>query len=754
MLGVTVLLALGGPAVAQDEEPEAPAEPEEQAEQAEPEAPPEEAPPEEAAAPEAPEEGPHSFPVKGAPNPKLVREFGQAKPLTLNAVTDIGPLKASHWFKVAVDTDEPVVLRVGGLNTWGLAVSVFDDKGAQFSEGFSRSGRTSGWHGRVTAGTYYIRLAGEPNAPERTDEDEQEARKNAKLPPATELGTRPAIQVYVDAIGPGATPRRAAQLGLNFLQIDSPAWQNSQRCNGCHVQSQALMGFAVAKKNGYRVEARPALALGEFMTAQEATGTAELFGLLAIRYHTGGFAPERKAVLLERAKALIAYAAANGGYDGGDQLPIEAGEISGNSMAVQILSQALRFASKAERAGLEKARAGALALLKKKPSESVQDHALKIIAYVEAEEPASLIASERAALLRWQNKDGGFAEAGQPRDSSNAYGTGQALYALRLAGMATDEPAFTKAVKWLVTHQAWNGTWPLENTTCQSDISHAMWAVIGLAGSLQATLPVRVSAVVRDAKGGFVTDLKAADFTLGEDGATQEVIEFRKLTGDQSIVLVLDTSGSIKRALPTVVKAAGSFLDVLSPGDQVALEEFNSKPFPPGAFTKDRAALRGQLAGLKARGGTALYDAIGTALDHLRDRPEPRAIVMLTDGRDEDASGKKAGSRLRLGDIQARLKETGIPLYILGLGDGVEAEVLRKLAGASGGRAYIAPKPQDVEAIYRELAGSLRAQYVLKYNSSKPTADGKWRAIQVGVKRPGVKVEATSGYTATSGLLQ
>jgi VWFA-related protein len=389
----------------------------------------------------------------------------------------------------------------------------------------------------------------------------------------------------------------------------------------------------------------------------------------------------------------------------------------------------------------------------KAPEFTVQDRAMKIIAFAEAGLKGPPVAQELAGLLQMQNPDGGFGEnpGGGP---SNAYGTGQALYAMRLAGLASTDAAFSRAVKWLVLNQVWNGTWPLRKTECQSDIAHAMWAVIGLTGSLEATLPVRVTATVRDARGAYLADLKAGDFTVLEDGASQAITRFQATTGDLQVVLLLDTSGSIKPALPQVVQAAKSFLGLMAPGDRVALAAFASRPSQPGELTRNKAEVAASLDHLTARGGTALYDSVAVALERLRELPDPRAVVLLTDGRDEDASGKRAGSRATLAATLGRLREAGIPLYALGLGTGIDKSVLEKLAGASGGRAFLVPRASDLEAAYRALGTALRAQYAISYESTRATADGAWRAIRVEVARPGVTVEATKGYVASRDLLR
>jgi hypothetical protein len=49
------------------------------------------------------------------------------------------------------------------------------------------------------------------------------------------------------------SPRQAAQVGLEWLQSDAIAWQRANRCFGCHVQGQVIMGLSVAKVNQYTI---------------------------------------------------------------------------------------------------------------------------------------------------------------------------------------------------------------------------------------------------------------------------------------------------------------------------------------------------------------------------------------------------------------------------------------------------------------------------------------------------------------------
>lgn len=769
-LGATLISALAvsfvvmlsvGQAYFQDQDNPPPPEEEKAQEPPPPEPEPQEpVPPEEAAAQE--EDQIADIPTKGPPDSAAAANFKAAKPLAVNTTTDIDFTPGgTYWFKVVVEASEPVVLRVGGLNTWESEIAVYDSSGARFSPGKNRTQRPSGWHGKVAPGTYFARLKpveeATGNVPNLSTE-ESEARSKSKKPSPSELGTRPAITVMIDPPGPGETPRRAAQLGLDYLEIDSPAWQNKAACSGCHLQSQTLLGMAVAKKNGYKVQERAALALGEFIAHQFGENPSErgdhnIFDVMALRYYASGFNPSRRDLFVSAVKGIAASPPENFIFETQDKPPVEPGTLTGTAIATGFMAEALRAAPAQEQATLKPAHDRAYAYVKSAPPKTVQDRVMKIMAAVDSGEKGDRLSAEVNALLAMQQEDGGFGET-QGGGASNAYGTGQALYGLKLAGYSTEAPPFKAAVKWLVNHQLWNGTWPLLATKCESDIAHTMWAVIGLAGSLEAALPIRVTAVARDASGNYLSDLKKEDFSVSEDGAPQTVIQFRREAGDRSIVLIIDTSGSIRAALPGVVEAASTFLGLLSPSDRVSLEPFSTRVKPPSAFTTDHASVAAELKQLKAAGATALYDSIGVALTHLKDAPEPRAVVLLTDGRDEDATGKRAGSKATLSASLARLKEEGTPLFALGLGSGVEKEILTRLAGASGGRAFFAPTAKELDAVYRDLAGALKAQYVLVYNSTKPTADNKWRAIQVKVARPGAGVQATPGYTASRDLLQ
>ena len=54
-------------------------------------------------------------------------------------------------------------------------------------------------------------------------------------------------------------------------------------------------------------------------------------------------------------------------------------------------------------------------------------------------------------------------------------------------------------------------------------------------------------------------------------------------------------------------------------------------------------------------------------------------------------------------------------------------------------------------AAYDRIAEQIRAQYVLGYVSTNPAADGRWRKVDIRVRRPGsgqLRVRTRNGYFA------
>jgi Ca-activated chloride channel homolog len=77
--------------------------------------------------------------------------------------------------------------------------------------------------------------------------------------------------------------------------------------------------------------------------------------------------------------------------------------------------------------------------------------------------------------------------------------------------------------------------------------------------------------------------------------------------------------------------------------------------------------------------------------------------------------------------------------------------VLRKIAGLTGGRAYFPNSLNDLEQVWRDIAGAIRSQYTIGYHSSNPNRDGMFRKVKITASRnggQGLRVTTRDGYFA------
>jgi VWFA-related protein len=166
------------------------------------------------------------------------------------------------------------------------------------------------------------------------------------------------------------------------------------------------------------------------------------------------------------------------------------------------------------------------------------------------------------------------------------------------------------------------------------------------------------------------------------------------------------------------------------------------------AITTNRANSYEALAAYKAEGGTALYDALCDSLLMLKGLKGRRAVVVLSDGRDEDNPGTGPGSLRVWEDVLRLLQDQDVTFFPVGLGPRIDQDRLSLLATFSGGEVYF---PQDVEQLraqFERITENLRHRYIVGYTSTNPVRDGKWRAVEIRPRAPGVRITSRKGYFA------
>jgi VWFA-related protein len=280
----------------------------------------------------------------------------------------------------------------------------------------------------------------------------------------------------------------------------------------------------------------------------------------------------------------------------------------------------------------------------------------------------------------------------------------------------------------------------------------------------------------------FVSDLKAEDIRVLEDGEPQEIFTFQtNIDLPLSLAILIDTSASEERTLPDEKEAARAFLEnVLRPNkDEAAVVSFTGETTLEQGFSGNLERLRraidhvefvppsGYIGGgvvvngtppisgtnQSLAGSTAIWDAvwataeelISTSAEHTR-----RAIILLTDGDD-------TSSRMKMHDAIERAQKADALIYAIGIGDRYTFNVnegdLRKIAEKTGGRAYFPRHERDLRDAFSQIQRDLREQYLVAYSPRNKARDGSYRRIEIQLVNPALrqrdlKLNYRAGYFA------
>jgi len=264
---------------------------------------------------------------------------------------------------------------------------------------------------------------------------------------------------------------------------------------------------------------------------------------------------------------------------------------------------------------------------------------------------------------------------------------------------------------------------------------------------------VVLNATVRDGKGRFAADLSEQDFQVYEDGARQTIRLFRHEDIPVTVGLVVDHSGSMRPKLADVIAAARTFVQSSSPDDQMFVVNFNEKValgLPDNLpFSNRPEDLGSAIANAPTTGRTALYDAVFEARKHLQTGSrEKKVLIVISDGGD-NASRHSQAEVLKMAEQSTTL------VYTIGIFDESDPDrnpdVLRRLAGVTGGEAFFPSEYSEVVAICERIARDIRNQYTIGYLSTSAARPGAFLSIRVAAGAAGhgkLSVRARSGYRA------
>lgn len=268
---------------------------------------------------------------------------------------------------------------------------------------------------------------------------------------------------------------------------------------------------------------------------------------------------------------------------------------------------------------------------------------------------------------------------------------------------------------------------------------------------------VLVNTTVTDPYNRLVTGLERENFRVFEDSQEQEVVHFSSEDVPISIGVVLDMSGSMSNKVDKARLATIQFYKTANPQDEFFLVSFDDRAQLMSGFTSSVEELQNRMMYARARGRTALLDAIYLGLSQMKGaRNTKRALLIISDGGDNH-------SRYNERDIKNFVREADVQLYAVGIYDplGNRSRTSEELNGPTmlaevtemtGGRAFPVENLNDLPDIAAKIGMELRNQYVLGYKPANMERDGKWRKIKIRLKPPKglppLNVYSRAGYYA------
>jgi Ca-activated chloride channel family protein len=264
---------------------------------------------------------------------------------------------------------------------------------------------------------------------------------------------------------------------------------------------------------------------------------------------------------------------------------------------------------------------------------------------------------------------------------------------------------------------------------------------------------VSVFTTVTDAQKRLVPDLQQSDFEVLDNDKPQSLTYFQNETQPITVVVMLDTSGSMTLTLDLLRAAAEQFVLRLLPADKAKAGAFNDKIQIKGTqFINDRDQLVTDIKDLDYGNGTRLWDALAVSEDELKGVDGRKVILVFTDGDDTESHNASLGKVID----RARVEE--VMIYAIGL----ESQYfngqrmvrskpdsgLRKVADETGGGYFELSKTADLAPTFTRVAQELHSQYVLGF---APTVlDGKVHKLAVRVKQTGMTARARRSYLAAA----
>ena len=253
--------------------------------------------------------------------------------------------------------------------------------------------------------------------------------------------------------------------------------------------------------------------------------------------------------------------------------------------------------------------------------------------------------------------------------------------------------------------------------------------------------PVLINASVLDRSGHPVNGLHAAEFHVLEAGVEQRIVSFNQGDMPVSIVLLVDTSRSMRKLIGRSAEAVSSILKTSNAEDEYSVVEFSDRPWLALGWTKDANRVTDCLMHAEARGSTALLDAVlfGGAVAG-RAANARRILIVISDGIDNHSRRSIAGVRKYLLEADVMVYSVDLMndegLWMQTEWDADGPALLETICEAGGGRRLAVEQYTNLSEAIEEVGREIRNQYILGYQASALRKPGKYHAVDLRLSRP------------------
>jgi Ca-activated chloride channel homolog len=257
---------------------------------------------------------------------------------------------------------------------------------------------------------------------------------------------------------------------------------------------------------------------------------------------------------------------------------------------------------------------------------------------------------------------------------------------------------------------------------------------------------VLLEASVQDKRGRFVKDIDGSAFSVFEDGVKQSLDLVSQEAVGATFALLVDSSASMSRRMDFVQRTAATLAGYMTVRDHMLIAPFAKDIRAVTGPTSDRATIVEAVRAIRPEGGTAILDSLAKVPQILASAEGRRAVVLITDGYDENSSSSFA-------EALAAVKASGATVYVVGIGGvagiSIKGErLLRQLAVETGGRFFFPSRDAELAEVHDVLTRDVQNRYLISFTPQNQKADGTWRALTVTTADPEHVVRTRPGYLA------